>query len=209
MGGGRCTVYAPPSLVYCLLLKIILRHSYLKILDLANLFIADTTMNKKKQEIQFYSPQSTLKYRSKNRLLTKRVKKEQSGSGQNTLSRSNYSHQILSYICITDKKLLINRKFYEILTLFKLRMFRPYSNPKGTVTSRNIICAKQFLLQIVQKYDLILVIIVTNNFSPHNPQKSISRQKFAVTHDFSGSFFFATKVRPFKTGSVLNPPPQL
>ena len=40
MGGGRCL---------CLLLKIIMRHSYMKILDLANLFVADAHMKKNKK----------------------------------------------------------------------------------------------------------------------------------------------------------------
>ena len=48
-GGGRCTVYAPPSFSFCLLLKIIMRHPYLKILDLANLFVADAPMKKIKK----------------------------------------------------------------------------------------------------------------------------------------------------------------
>ena len=39
-----------PSLSFCLLLKIIMRHPYLKILDLANLFVADAP-TKKNQEI--------------------------------------------------------------------------------------------------------------------------------------------------------------
>ena len=47
-GGGRCT--PPPSLSFCLLLKIFIRHPYLKILYLANLFVADAPM-KKNQEI--------------------------------------------------------------------------------------------------------------------------------------------------------------
>ena len=42
---ARCT--PPPSLSFCLLLKIIMRHIYLKILDLANLFVADAPMKKK------------------------------------------------------------------------------------------------------------------------------------------------------------------
>ena len=48
MGGGA--LYAPSSFAFCLLLKIILRHPCLKILDLANLFVADAPM-KKNQEI--------------------------------------------------------------------------------------------------------------------------------------------------------------
>ena len=38
-------LYAP-SLSFCLLLKIIMRHPYLKILDLAKLFVADALMRK-------------------------------------------------------------------------------------------------------------------------------------------------------------------
>ena len=40
-----------PSLSFCLLLKFIMRHPYLKILDLANLFVANAPMKKKNQEI--------------------------------------------------------------------------------------------------------------------------------------------------------------
>ena len=36
--------HAPSSLSFCLLLKIIMRHPYLKILDLANLFVADAPL---------------------------------------------------------------------------------------------------------------------------------------------------------------------
>ena len=36
----------PSPLAFCLLLKIILRHPYLKILDLANLCVADAPMKK-------------------------------------------------------------------------------------------------------------------------------------------------------------------
>ena len=43
------------SLAFCLLLKTILRHQYLQMLDLANLFVADAPM-KKNQEILFYPP---------------------------------------------------------------------------------------------------------------------------------------------------------
>ena len=50
MGGGGA-LYAPPSLAFCLLLKIILRHPYLKILDLANLFVADAPMKKKSRNL--------------------------------------------------------------------------------------------------------------------------------------------------------------
>ena len=41
----------PSALVFVLLLKTILRHPYLKILDLANLFVADAPMNKKIKKI--------------------------------------------------------------------------------------------------------------------------------------------------------------
>ena len=63
-GGGA--LYAPPSLFLCLLLKISWDNPYLKILDLANLFVADVPM-KKKKKIGPPPPQSTFKYRSKNR----------------------------------------------------------------------------------------------------------------------------------------------
>ena len=43
---GEGALYAPSSLDFCLLLKIILRHPYLKILYLANLFVADAPMKK-------------------------------------------------------------------------------------------------------------------------------------------------------------------
>ena len=47
------TPLIPLSISFCLLLKIILKHPYLKILDLANLFVANAPM-KKNQEIYFY-----------------------------------------------------------------------------------------------------------------------------------------------------------
>ena len=43
-------LFAPPSISFCHLLKIIVRHPYLKILDLASRFVADALM-KKCQEI--------------------------------------------------------------------------------------------------------------------------------------------------------------
>ena len=49
-GGG---LYAHPSLAFYLLLKIILRHPYLKILDLANLFVANAPMKKKPKKLSF------------------------------------------------------------------------------------------------------------------------------------------------------------
>ena len=48
-GGGA--LYDPPSLSFCLLLKIIFRHPYLKTLDLVNLFVADAPMKKKSRNI--------------------------------------------------------------------------------------------------------------------------------------------------------------
>ena len=45
MGGGA--LYAPPSLAFCLLLKISWGKQYLKIIDLANLFVADVPMKMK------------------------------------------------------------------------------------------------------------------------------------------------------------------
>ena len=41
-----CTHYAPPSIFLCLLLKVSWDNPYLKILDLANLFVADVPMKK-------------------------------------------------------------------------------------------------------------------------------------------------------------------
>ena len=41
-GGGA--LYAPPSIAFCLLLKISWGNQYLQILDLANLFVADAPM---------------------------------------------------------------------------------------------------------------------------------------------------------------------
>ena len=66
-GGGRCTAYAHPSLSFCLLLKIIMRHPYLKILDLANLFVADAPMKIKIKKFSFTPSRSTFKYWSVNR----------------------------------------------------------------------------------------------------------------------------------------------
>ena len=51
MGGGA--LYAPPPLAFCILLKIIVRHPYLKILDLANLFVADAPKKKKIKKFIF------------------------------------------------------------------------------------------------------------------------------------------------------------
>ena len=65
--GGGGALYAPPSLAFCLLLKIILRHPYLKILDLANLFVADAPIKTKIQKFSFTTSQSLLKNRSNNR----------------------------------------------------------------------------------------------------------------------------------------------
>ena len=60
-------LYAPPSLAFCHLLKIILRHPYLKILDLANLFVSDAPMKKKIKKFSFTPLSGTLKYGSENR----------------------------------------------------------------------------------------------------------------------------------------------
>ena len=57
----------PPSIYFCLLLKFIIRHSYLKILDLANPFVADAPMKKKSRNLVLPPSQSTLKYGSENR----------------------------------------------------------------------------------------------------------------------------------------------
>ena len=64
-GGGG--LYAPPSLIFCPLLKISLGNPYLKILDLTKLFIADASMKKKIKKFSFTPSQSTLKYGSENR----------------------------------------------------------------------------------------------------------------------------------------------
>ena len=53
----------PPSLAFCLLLKISWGNPYLKVLDLANLFVADAPM--KNEQFSFTPSQSTLKNRSK------------------------------------------------------------------------------------------------------------------------------------------------
>ena len=55
-----------PSQAFCLLIKIYWGNPYLKILDLANLFVADSPM-KKINKFSFTPSQSTLKNRSKNR----------------------------------------------------------------------------------------------------------------------------------------------
>ena len=60
---GRA-LYAPPSLAFYLLLNISSGNPYLKIFDIANLFVADAP-TKKKNSIT--PSQSTLKNRSKNR----------------------------------------------------------------------------------------------------------------------------------------------
>ena len=59
-GGGGGAVR--PSLSFGLLLKIIFRHPYLKILDLASLFVADAPMKKKSRNLVLPPSQSTLKY---------------------------------------------------------------------------------------------------------------------------------------------------
>ena len=51
MGGG--TLYAPPYRAFYFLLKIILKHPYLKILDLANLFVTDAPMKIKVKKYRF------------------------------------------------------------------------------------------------------------------------------------------------------------
>ena len=50
---GEGALYAPTSFSFCLLLKIIMRDQYLKILDLANLFVADATMKKQIKKLSF------------------------------------------------------------------------------------------------------------------------------------------------------------
>ena len=59
--------------IVCLLLKNIMRHPYLKILDLANLFVADAPM-KKKSKIILLPSHSTLKYGSEYRPCMKFIK---------------------------------------------------------------------------------------------------------------------------------------
>ena len=60
--------------IVCLLLKNIMRHSYLKILDLANLFVADAPMKKKSRNLVLPPSQSTLKYWSENRPWVRELK---------------------------------------------------------------------------------------------------------------------------------------
>jgi len=52
MGGGGA-VRPPPPFLFACYSKIIIRHSYLKILDLANLFVADATKKKKIKKFSF------------------------------------------------------------------------------------------------------------------------------------------------------------
>ena len=66
-GGGGGALYAPPSLAFCLLLKISWGNPYLKILDLANLFVADAPMKNKSRNLVLPPSQNTLKYGSENR----------------------------------------------------------------------------------------------------------------------------------------------
>ena len=54
-------LYAPPSLAFCLLLKISWGNPYLKILYLGNLFVVDTHMKKKSKNLVLTPSQSTLK----------------------------------------------------------------------------------------------------------------------------------------------------
>ena len=62
----RGALYASPSLVFfCLLLKIFGGNPFLKILDLANLFVANAPM--KKEEKKDLSHSKHLKYRSNGR----------------------------------------------------------------------------------------------------------------------------------------------
>ena len=65
-------MYGRPFLAFFLLLKIILTHPYLKILDLANLFVADAPMKKKSRNLVLPFSQSTFKYGSEN--MRERVK---------------------------------------------------------------------------------------------------------------------------------------
>ena len=76
-----CRLYCtspPPSLSFFLLLKIIMMHPYLKILDLANLFVADADMKKKSRNLVIHPSQGTLKYGSEN--LLERVKSQKAGN---------------------------------------------------------------------------------------------------------------------------------
>ena len=63
MGGA---LYAPPSL-FLPITQNIMRHPYLKILDLANLFVADAPMKKKSRNLVLHPSQSNLKNGSENR----------------------------------------------------------------------------------------------------------------------------------------------
>ena len=51
---GMGPVAHPPTLVFCPLLKISLRNPYLKILDLAKLFVANAPVKKKNQNFLLY-----------------------------------------------------------------------------------------------------------------------------------------------------------
>ena len=65
--GGGPVGTSPPPLVSCPLLKIYLGNPYLKILDLAKLFVADAPMKKKSRNLVLPPSQSTLKCGSQNR----------------------------------------------------------------------------------------------------------------------------------------------
>ena len=60
-------IFNPSLPSFCLLLKIIMRHPYLKILDLVNLLVANAPMKKKSRNLVLPPSQSTLKYGSENR----------------------------------------------------------------------------------------------------------------------------------------------
>ena len=68
MGGGRGA--------FCPLFKISLGNPYLKILDLAKLFVADAPMKKKNQKMVSPPPQSTLKYFSEIKTMDEGIKIE-------------------------------------------------------------------------------------------------------------------------------------
>ena len=51
--GGKGVESPPPPTVFCPLLKIFFSQPYLKILDLANLFVSDALMKKKIKQFSF------------------------------------------------------------------------------------------------------------------------------------------------------------
>ena len=63
-GGGSCR--SLPALIFCPLLKIFLVNPYLKILDLAKLFVADSPIKKIEEKNSFTPSQINLKSNNDN-----------------------------------------------------------------------------------------------------------------------------------------------